>query len=81
MRRIEKRFYEKISIHGMSLDGIAEEIDNMSHKERSLFGADGTMFQTPYNQARKIISTLLKYGLIQKRGDKYIATKGAKKER
>jgi len=71
MRRIEQRFYQKICIHGMSLDKIAEEIDSMDHRTKAQYYADGSMFTSSYRAAKDIIAALEKRKLIIKKDGKY----------
>ena len=71
MRRIEQRFYQKICIHGMTLDDIAKEIDGMSHRTLATYQADSTLFQSPHKLAKEIISNLEKRNLIVKVNGRY----------
>jgi len=81
MRRIELRFYQKICIHGMSLDDIAKEIDGMDHKTIAAYQADSMMFQTPYKLAREIISNLARRNLIIEVNGRYKQNKNRDKTR
>jgi len=72
MRRIEQRFCDKIYIHGMRLEDIEKEIDQMNHHQRAQYGVDGTLFTSPYKMAKEIIRTLESRNLIIKENGKYV---------
>jgi hypothetical protein len=79
MRPIERKIMQKLNDKPFSIDKIEEIVDGTSRQELKKSFPDDCHFQTTRYFAKTIVSSLLRYKLIERDGSKYIKVDKSKK--
>jgi len=80
MRPIERKILSRITDKGITFDDVLEVIDKTTTTEMKKSFQDDCLFQTDKYFAKIIITSLLRYKLIHKDGNKFFKVEKKKKE-